>query len=244
MTDAHLALDVREIRAGYDSYDVLHGMSLHVGANERVGLFGPNGHGKTTLLNAISKLIRPTGGSVSFMGVPVDRVNSRGIVERGLIHVPQANRLFPEMEIMETLELAAFTKRARAERKVNLDYVLTLFPRLAERRRQQCKTLSGGERQMLSIGVGLMCAPLMLMLDEPTLGLSPKLKEELAAAIAGIGTRGVPMLIVEQDIAFVLSLVDRMYFVDHGEIAREIDRGSDVDHQEIMDMYFGEHAAS
>jgi branched-chain amino acid transport system ATP-binding protein len=148
------------------------------------------------------------------------------------------------MEIMEILELAAFTKRARAERRSNLDYVLNLFPRLAERRKQQCKTLSGGERQMLSIGVGLMCAPLMLMLDEPTLGLSPKLKEELANAIVGIGERHMPMLIVEQDIAFVLSLVDRLYFVDHGEIAREIRRGSDVDHQEIMDMYFGEHAAS
>lgn len=243
MSQSTHALDIGALRAGYDSYDVLRDMSLHVGAGERVGLFGPNGHGKTTLLDTISGVIRPRAGTVRFMGEALDGLSPRRIVERGLIHVPQANHLFPDMEIMETLELAAFTRRARAERETNLDHVLTLFPRLAERRKQQCKTLSGGERQMLSIGVGMMCAPRMLMLDEPTLGLSPKLKDELGAAIAEISTRGIPLLLVEQDVAFVLSLVDRMYFVDHGEITSEVDRNGAVDHDEIMDMYFGGHEA-
>jgi branched-chain amino acid transport system ATP-binding protein len=238
------ALEVVGLTAGYGASDVLLGMSLYVGANERVGLFGPNGHGKTTLLNTISRVIRPREGSVRFMGEAIDGLAPHKIVARGLVHVPQANWLFPDMQIIETLELAAFTGRAREELRTNLDYVLSLFPRLAERRWQQCKTLSGGERQMLSIGVGLMCAPRMLMLDEPTFGLSPKLKDELADAIAEISSRGIPLLLVEQDIAFILSLVDRMYLVDHGEVSREISRGSEVDHQEIMDMYFGSEGVS
>lgn len=233
------ALAVRDVRAGYGSYDILHGVSLRVGQGERVGVFGPNGHGKTTLLNAISGIIRVRTGSVTFMGEDVSRTDTATIVARGLIHVPQANLLFPAMEVQETLELAAYTPRARAQRASGLEKVYGLFPRLRERRRQLCRTLSGGERQMLAIGVGLMCQPNMLLLDEPTLGLSPKLKDELAVAIDSISRSGVPLLLVEQDISFVLSLVDRMYLIDHGEVAQEIVKGSEIDHEEIMRMYFG-----
>jgi branched-chain amino acid transport system ATP-binding protein len=237
---AQLALVVEQLHAGYDSNDVLRDVSLRVGQTERVGLFGPNGHGKTTLLNAISAIIKPHSGSIQFMGEEISGLGANAIVSRGLVYVPQANILFPTMEIEETLELAAYVQRARAERKARMEQVYEMFPRLKERRRQLCRTLSGGERQMLAIGVGLMSNPRMLMLDEPTLGLSPKLKDELATVIDQISRTGIPLLLVEQDISFVLSLVDRMYMVDHGEIAREISKGSSVDHDDIMRMYFGE----
>jgi branched-chain amino acid transport system ATP-binding protein len=233
------ALEIEALSGGYDDFDVIFGVSLSVGATERVGLFGPNGHGKTTILNAISATLARRRGAVRFLGHPIERARPQDIVSAGLVHVPQASVVFPDMEIQETLELAAWTPRARSSRAENLDRVLTLFPRLAERRRQLARTLSGGERQMLSIGVGLMCAPRMLMLDEPTLGLSPKLKDELAQAIAAVASQGIPLLIVEQDVAFVLSLVERMYFVDHGTIARQVDGRSGIDHDEIMSMYFG-----
>lgn len=233
------ALEIKDLRAGYDAADVLHGISLTVGPQECVGLFGPNGHGKTTLLRALSRLMPLRSGQVRLFGNDTGGRSARALVAEGLVHVPQANQLFPDMAILEILELAAHVPSARGKTAETLDYVLKLFPRLAERRRQDCKTLSGGERQMLAIGVGLMCEPRMLMLDEPTLGLSPKLKEELAAAIGEISARGLPVLLVEQDVTFVMSLVSRLYFVDHGEIAHEISRENAIGHDEIMEMYFG-----
>jgi len=208
MTDA---LRIEGLRAGYDDFDVLEGMSLHVGAGERVGLFGPNGHGKTTLLNAISATLARREGVVSFFGDRIDRARPQEIVVRGLIHVAQANSLFPDMEIMETLELAAWTPRARADKVANLDKVLTLFPRLAERRRQQAKTLSGGERQMLSIGVGLMCAPRMLMLDEPTQGLDQPGSASFYRQIEEVRNRiGCAVLMVSHELHVVMSASDRV----------------------------------
>ncbi|CDX19673.1 High-affinity branched-chain amino acid transport ATP-binding protein LivF [Mesorhizobium plurifarium] len=233
-------LDVRDVQAGYGDMRVLHGLSLHIGPQESIGLFGPNGHGKTTLLKTISSLVRPTAGSITFDGTDITGRKPPAIVEAGLIHAPQGNTLFGNMRIAETLELAAFSKRASTGAQRRLDDVYALFPRLAERKTQLAKTLSGGERQMLSIGCALMCAPRLLMLDEPTLGLSPRLKEELGAAIGEISKSGVPLIVVEQDIEFLLSLTDRLYLVEHGVVVREIDRASAPDHEEVMRLYFGE----
>jgi branched-chain amino acid transport system ATP-binding protein len=199
-------LEVGQLVGGYGKVQVLRGLSLAVAEGERVGLFGPNGHGKTTLLKTISGLIRLWSGSIRFQGQSIERSSPGAIVGLGLIHVPQGNTLFPEMTVQETLELGAYAPRVRANKAHNLERVFALFPRLAERRRQFCKTLSGGERQMVSISVGLMGEPRLLVLDEPTLGLAPKVKDELCEAIGVISGSGVSLLLVEQDIEFLLTL--------------------------------------
>lgn len=235
-------LEVEAVTAGYGSVTVLRGLSLHVDAGENVGLFGPNGHGKTTLLRVLSGLMRPAAGACRFDGMDLTSGRPSEIVTQGLVQSQQGNTLFGDMGVAETLEMAAFTKPARARARVTLDHVYALFPRLAERGAQRAKTLSGGERQMLSIGAALMCAPRLLLLDEPTLGLSPKLKEELAVALKEISTT-VPLVVVEQDVELLLALSDRLYLIEHGEVAREMGKDNSPDHQEIMEMYFGEHGA-
>lgn len=232
-------LEVAAVRAGYGAISVLDGLSLRVEEGESIGLFGPNGHGKSTLLRTISGLVRATEGRIRFDGVEITDRRPADIVAAGLVHSPQGNTLFGDMGVAETLELAAFTPRARVERDRRLRDVYGLFPRLAERRRQPARTLSGGERQMLSIGCAMMCAPRLLMLDEPTLGLSPRLKEELAEAIAAIAASGIPLVVVEQDVEFLLQLAGRLYMIEHGEVAREIDCANTPDHAEIMQLYFG-----
>ena len=161
------------------------------------------------------------------------------IVERGLIHVPQGNRLFPDLTIGECLSLGAYTARARAHEERNRERAIKIFPKLGERWRQRVRTLSGGERQMASIGVALMGDPRLLILDEPTLGLAPKIKDELCAAILDISKGGVPLIVVEQDVEFLLEIAEHLYLINHGRVAAEIKPGQTMDHREIMAMYFG-----
>jgi branched-chain amino acid transport system ATP-binding protein len=236
-------LEVEGVSGGYGAHPVLRGVTLQAGEGEAVGLFGPNGHGKTTLLRTISGLLRPTDGAIRFEGREIGGARPSDIVSAGLVHAQQGNALFGDMGVAETLELAAFTARARPGRAEMLARVYTLFPRLAERRRQLARTLSGGERQMLSIGCALMCRPRLLMLDEPTLGLSPRLKGELGSAIGDVARAGIPLVVVEQDVEFLMALTDRLYLVEHGEVMREIAKADAPDHREIMEMYFGTHGA-
>jgi len=232
-------LQVNGVDAGYGRIRILHGISVATTGNDNVGLFGPNGHGKTTLLRTISGLLRASVGTIRFDGTDITRMAARHIVELGLVHVPQGNRLFPDLTIRETLRLGAWPTRARAQEAANAERVAEIFPKLRERWNQQVRTLSGGERQMVSIGVALMSHPRLLMLDEPTLGLAPRVKDELCAAIKRISAEGVPLVVVEQDVEFLLDLADHLYLVNHGEIATEIRPGEMMNHQAIMEMYFG-----
>ena len=236
-------LETRDLSVGYGKTQVLRGVSVRLESHQRIGLFGPNGHGKTTLLKTISGLLVPWGGEILLEGSRIGGASPKAIVERGIVQVPQGNAMFPELTVFENLRLGAYCRRARAQANINLERVYEIFPKLAERRKQRSKTLSGGERQMLAIGVGLMCAPEVLMMDEPTLGLAPKLKDELREAIGIISQSGVPLVLVEQDIEFLISLTDHLYMISHGLVAHDIPAGNELDHADIMQMYFGKSSA-
>ena len=208
-------LDVRSLRAGYGDTDVLHGIDLTVAAGEIVAVLGSNGVGKSTLNRTISGVLRARAGTIRFDGAPIEREKPAAIVARGLIHVPEGRRIFPNLSVDENLDLGSY-RRAAKRRAVNRDRVFAIFPRLFERRTQRAGTLSGGEQQMLAIGRGLMAEPILLILDEPSLGLSPLLVEELFALIARIHAEGVAVLLVEQNVVQSLDLAQRAYILAEG----------------------------
>src|SRR5215212_5969629 len=199
-------LAITGLHAGYGATEVLRGIDLAVGANEIVAVLGSNGAGKSTLNRAISGVLRPWSGAIRFEGAAIQRARASAIVSRGLIHVPEGRRIFPNMSVGENLDLGCY-RRARARREQNRERVFTIFPRLAERQTQSAGTLSGGEQQMLAIGRGLMAEPKLLILDEPSLGLSPLLVEELFALIRRINADGVALLLVEQNVVQSLDVV-------------------------------------
>ena len=236
----HLAVD--NLACGYNRIEVLHGISIAVPARARIGLFGPNGHGKTTLLRTISGLLRARRGRVVYGTNDLTNRSPRQIVDRGIVHVPQGSTLFPRMTVLEALTLGAFPARAWPRRHDSLERVCTLFPRLAERRSQRCNTLSGGERQMVAIGIGLMGCPSLLMLDEPTLGLAPKIRSELARSIHAVAETGVSLIVVDQDVDLLLGLCDRLYLLEQGRITLDVTDRHQLQHEDVLRRYFGNAA--
>ena len=213
-------LEVRDLRAGYGPVEVLRGVSLAVGAGEIVALLGSNGAGKSTLNNNVSGIFRPTAGTVCFDGTDIAGTASAAIVAAGLIQVPEGRRVFPNLSVRENLELGSY-RRARPRRRQNLDQVVATFPRLSERFMQKAGTLSGGEQQMLAIGRALMAEPRLLILDEPSLGLSPLLVDEMFALIGRLNHDGLAILLVEQNVAQSLDIAHRAYVLENGRIAHQ-----------------------
>ncbi|MEV7965756.1 ABC transporter ATP-binding protein [Sphaerisporangium sp. NPDC088356] len=232
-------LDIHDLTAGYGQSGVLRGISLRVGQTEAVGLLGPNGHGKTTLLRCVSNLHRPSSGTITFSGRDTRSRSARDLVRQGLVHVPQGSRLFPQLTVEEALRLAgAASGHARTWRD-GIDQVFAVFPKLKERRRQLTGTLSGGERQMASLGMGLMARPTLLILDEPTLGLSPKVKHELSECIARVRQEVKAIILVDGDMELVLNLTDRYHVILHGDVVHSGPSDTTRTRDEMMSLFLG-----
>jgi branched-chain amino acid transport system ATP-binding protein len=214
-------LEVRDLDFAYGDVQVLRGVSLVVNAGQIVTLVGSNGAGKSTTLRNISRLLRPRSGTIVFDGHDLTRLSSHEVVELGVIQVPEGRRVFPEMTVLENLRMGSYVKATRADRPKNLDRGLTLFPRLRERVGQLAGTLSGGEQQMLAIARGLMAKPRLLLLDEPSLGLSPLLVQTIFETIRQINAQGISVLLVEQNVYQSLRIAARGYVLETGRIALE-----------------------
>jgi neutral amino acid transport system ATP-binding protein len=230
-------LEVEQVHAGYGGMEILHGVSIRVGAGEVVTLIGPNGAGKSTLMKTIFGLLVPTRGAIRLRGEPIGGLPPEAIVRRGVAYVPQVDNVFPSLTVDENLAMGAVTRRddpgPRAER------VLDLFPGLGPKRRQKVGTLSGGERQMVAMGRALMLDPTLLMLDEPSAGLSPVIVEAVFGKIAEINRAGVAVLLVEQSAREALALSDRGYVLAGGQNRLEGPGRTLLEDAEVGRLYLG-----
>ena len=232
-------LEAEDISVHYGKAQILHGVNLKVEKGEIVAIMGPNGTGKTVFLRTISGLLRPTTGSITFLGERIDKLPSHEIVKKGIAHCPERQKLFPEMTVMENLELGAYLRRDAAGIRSDLEATLELFPVLEERKNQVARTLSGGEQQMLTLGRALMSDPKLLMLDEPSMGLAPIIREKIMGIISEIRRRGVTVLLVEQDVALALSLCDRGYVFEEGTVFIEGTNAYLKGNPRIKEAYLG-----
>ena len=231
-------LEIKNLHAGYGQMKVLQGVDLDIQAGEIVALLGSNGAGKSTLNNNISGIYTPTAGSILFEGEDIVGMRSEYVVQKGIIHVPEGRRIFPNISVRENLELGSYL-RGRQNRVANLDRVVGVFPRLQERFSQLAGTLSGGEQQMLAIGRGMMAEPRLMILDEPSLGLSPLLVEEMFALIQDLNKTGLSFFLVEQNVMQSLEIADRAYVIENGKIVLSGEATSLLDDPDLKKSYLG-----
>jgi branched-chain amino acid transport system ATP-binding protein len=236
-------LEVNHIDVYYGELKALWGVSLTLDKGEIVALIGANSSGKSTLLEAIAGLLPPTTGEILFEGVRLDKEPSHRIVEFGVCLVPEDRGIFPGMNVLENLELGAFSKRGRKEKEEILHVVYGLFPILKNRRNQLARTLSGGEQQMLAIGKGLLSRPKLLMLDEPSLGLAPLVTKNIFEAICQINQTGVSILLVEQNVHIALRVAKRAYIIENGRIVQHEQAKNLLKDRRVRQAYLGTHSA-
>ena len=232
-------LEVRNISSFYGDLQALWDISFNVEKGEMVTILGPNGAGKTTTLRTVSGLLRPKKGSIEFLGRRIDKLPAYKIVELGIAHVPEGRRLFPKMTVLENIELGAYTQEARKKKDDTMEWIFTLFPILKERKKQLAGTLSGGEQQMLAIARALMSRPKLLMLDEPSLGLAPKLVIKVFEMIKKINEEGVTILLVEQNVKRALELAHRGYVLETGRIVLEGPSNELIKNEYIKKSFLG-----
>lgn len=232
-------LRLEAVDAGYGATTILHAVSLHVEAGEVVTIIGGNGAGKTTTLRTVAGLIKPTAGRIEFEGQDISRLSAHEIVELGITLIPEGRQLFPDMTVLENLNMGAYRSGARARARQTLDEVLDLFPRLRERLQQPAVSLSGGEQQMVAIARGMMARPRLLMFDEPSLGLAPIVVAQVFEAIDKVVATGTTILIVEQNVFHTLKAADRGYVLENGEIVITDEADALLRNDHVRQAYLG-----
>ena len=232
-------LELVKIESGYSSLKVIKGISLEVPKSKLVTIIGPNGHGKTTLLRSISGVLRLQSGEINFEGKRIDNLRVDEIVHKGIVHIPQGDMLFPEMNVKDNLLMGAYLVRNQPELKNRITQVLELFPQLGERENQIASTLSGGERRMLAIGRGLMTGAKILLIDEPSLGLAPVVIDDIFKILKELNNQGQTILLVEENVSRVINVSDHIYLIDDGLIAWQGTGEELSSESNIMEVYLG-----
>jgi branched-chain amino acid transport system ATP-binding protein len=213
-----ILLKVNNINVFYGDFHVLRDVSLEVNKQENVVMLGSNGAGKSTLFKTIIGLLHPISGSIEFLGERIDKLKPNKVLEKGIVLVPEGRLIFPEMSVIENLELGAYTRKARDKKEDSLEWVFQLFPILKERKKQLAGSLSGGEQQMLAIGRALMSSPRLILLDEPSLGLAPMIVSKLFQVMEEISKSGTSILLSEQNVRLALEFCDRGYVIENGRV--------------------------
>jgi len=232
-------LEISNLAVNIGKAQILHDVNLTVNKLEIAAILGPNGTGKTVLLRTISGLLKPAEGSIEFLGENIVGLRPYEIVKKGIAHCPERQKLFPQMTVMENIELGAYLRRDRSQVARDMGRILSLFPLLEEREKQEARTLSGGEQQMLTLARALMSDPKLLIMDEPSLGLAPIMREKLTDALLEIRKMGITILMVEQDVGLALSVADRGYVFEQGTVYMQGSRDYLISSPRVKEAYLG-----